>query len=521
MPRANSRIGLNHRLLVFLIALPVFTLSLFALTYLSPAWAQETPIIDNTRNESVPLSAASGDPSLTNNEPSKQVKAKLHQELNQLLEENLRINRERKSLLENAEQKTFWMQCLILVLALVMIASVFSFWRFHAKRIFRQGLDELSGTLRSFQDSLISFIDTTQIDAASSIAQFHPSVNPASKRKHTTAPIKPQDTPPSLKTNSAVAEQATAEPAPTITSHSFIDGWIRAYQPNGNFTAQAQNALKNRPNSPGAWLHLMQNFRQQNDYFHFESLRAEIKKFFNIRLQAWDETEAPQAQSIADFPHVQQKILELWHSEEISTFIERLLLNSRLSAREGFDPTLYQHLENLLALAKDAQRPATINQLKLHPVAQFLFIQADTMATPPATNRLAEPSTQPAPQKTIVPQSQAEAPLSAPALAPTPGLRTPTRPVQAKASEVANEQTPKPIETKKAAPQDNRELNTTSSISAYEVRLKLALAYQDIGDLEGACLLLEEVILDGAPDQRQHAQSLLRAIEQKRAKLHS
>lgn len=49
-------------------------------------------------------------------------------------------------------------------------------------------------------------------------------------------------------------------------------------------------------------------------------------------------------------------------------------------------------------------------------------------------------------------------------------------------------------------------------MSPMAIKLHLAIAYQDIGDLEGACLLLNEVIADGTPDQCRQAKLLLAAL---------
>jgi pilus assembly protein FimV len=46
-------------------------------------------------------------------------------------------------------------------------------------------------------------------------------------------------------------------------------------------------------------------------------------------------------------------------------------------------------------------------------------------------------------------------------------------------------------------------------MSPMAIKLHLASAYQDIGDKEGASLLLEEVIQDGTSEQSQQAKSML------------
>ncbi|MBI1834650.1 MAG: hypothetical protein HYR92_02560, partial [Burkholderiales bacterium] len=139
-----------------------------------PAWAQQsgaittTPDANNSNNQ---LAA----PALQQESKAalhQESKAALHQELKALLDENLEINREKKALLDRAEQKTFWIQCLVFFLTAIMIVTLISFWRFHAQRIFRRGMDEITTSLRTFQDSIISFIDTTQLDAAVTVSSF-------------------------------------------------------------------------------------------------------------------------------------------------------------------------------------------------------------------------------------------------------------------------------------------------------------------------------------------------------------
>jgi pilus assembly protein FimV len=46
-------------------------------------------------------------------------------------------------------------------------------------------------------------------------------------------------------------------------------------------------------------------------------------------------------------------------------------------------------------------------------------------------------------------------------------------------------------------------------MSPMAVKLNLGIAYQDIGDFEGANLLMEEITKDGTPEQADLAKSLL------------
>ncbi|MBI3713461.1 MAG: hypothetical protein HY253_10945 [Burkholderiales bacterium] len=457
--------------------------------------------------EQMPSASASASLPNTAQQPQ-QIKAALHQELKELLDENLNINREKKALLESAEQKTFWIQCLVFFLTTIMIVTLISFWRFHAQRIFRRGMDEITTNLRMYQDSIISFIDTTQLDAAATVSSFRvQSPPPAVPRQM------PDTAPPAQEKRSS---DFTPPDDVTNTTKGFFDAWLRVYKPGGDYTKQAETALKNKPQSPEAWLQMMQSFRETNDYFHFESLRVEIKKFFNIKIDNWSETDTTAPHSIADYPHVQQKIFDAWPGSDIVTVLERLLLNSRLSAREGFDQSLYQNLEGLLALAKDPQRPLRAAELKEHPAAAFLFA---------APTRTLPESAQPSPQHNTInakATTQTESPRpvkldkAIPTASPAPSLTSNQTATKIESQINTAHIPPAPAKT----PSKPESLLPESKIllSAYEVRLKLALAYLDIGDAEGACLLLEDVINDAPPDQQMHARKLLSEIEAKRSK---
>ncbi len=473
-----------------------------------PAWAQQsgaittTPDANNSNNQ---LAA----PAL-----QQESKAALHQELKALLDENLEINREKKALLDRAEQKTFWIQCLVFFLTAIMIVTLISFWRFHAQRIFRRGMDEITTSLRTFQDSIISFIDTTQLDAAVTVSSFQ--AQPAPQ-------VVPRLVPEAA---SPVSEKCPSDFTPPDdvpnTTKGFFDAWLRVYKPGDDYVKQAEAALKNKPQSPDAWLQMIQNFRNTNDYFHFESLRTEIKKFFNIKIDSWSETSTAQPHSIADYPHVQQKIFEAWPGAEIVTVLERLLLNSRLSAREGFDQALYLDLEGLLALAKDPQRPLRAADLKAHPAAAFLFaapsrvpqetaqtqIQAQTQTSAPLPRKIDKVMPAVAAPTSLPATLPAASPTASPIVNQVPAdAAIPTRAQQTPLAASKAERTPDSLLP------ENKIL-----LSAYEVRLKLALAYLDIGDAEGACLLLEDVINDAPPDQQKYARKLLSEIETKRSK---
>ena len=435
--------------------------------------------------------------------------ANLHQEVNALLAENTRINQEKKSLLESDAQKVFWTQCLVGFMIFFMVVSLFSFWRLHAKSAFNNSLSELTTGLRQFQDSILSLIDTRQLAHNSVVSSFHSSVmeqGPDSLQAHTTTKSK-------LNPNT---EQEMSE------VRNFVDAWLNIYTPGESAHDQYLEMTKNRPQSPLPLLSKIKDSRQSNDQLSFDSVRREIKKLFNIHIPSWNETMEVGNKQIADYPHVHNKIIELWQSDSIAPYLERLLANSRINGRQGFDIELYQNLENLLQLARQADRPRQLDQLKKLPLAAFLFAAPTVSPAIPATANLA-PKPKVSSSQVVTADLESATPLSQ--------LKESTSPVipseENLAEEIAFQAVPASAHanaTAKAIPvepiSDEKSLplaDDKSSLPVYEVRLKLALAYIEMADSEGACLLLEDVIKDAPEDQKGYARELLNSLKEKLA----
>jgi FimV-like protein len=459
--------------------------------------------------------------------PNTSIHSNLHQEVNALLAENSRINQEKKSLLESDAQKIFWTQCLVGLMSLFMLISLFSFWRLHAKAAFNNGLAELSTGLRQFQDSILSFIDTRQLAHNSVVSSFHSSVMEQGPETLQTATI--------TKTNlNPNTEQEMSQ------VKNFVDAWLNVYTPGSSAHDRYVETTKNRPTSPLPWLSMIKGFRQENDQSNFESIRKEIKKLFNINVPSWNDLNDEGQKQIADYPHVLNKILELWHGDNIATYLERLLANSRINGRQGFDITLYEHLENLMKLANDPNRPRDLEQLKKLPLAAFLFANAHSAANASINSakhaKSAQTSQSAITEKTnisaanssdIATQASSNADASsilesistAYALETASSNAAHNQGVQEKlgrtSQKISYSHDTEPKETSIQVPHASEPQEEKSTLPAYEVRLKLALAYIDMGDSEGACLLLEDVIKDAPEDQKTYARKLLSDLEEK------
>jgi pilus assembly protein FimV len=278
------------------------------------------------------------------------------------------------------------------------------------------------------------------------------------------------------------------------------------------------------PESPLPWLCLLDVYNSMNDQEKYQAIGKRIKGLFNVKVSDWeDRTNIGQA-NLVNFPHVVNKILTLWDSEEIDAYLESLLLNDRDGSRAGFDLAIYRDIARLHILAKDPKRPRQIDQLRKIKACAVLFAQLTDPVTPDAAKTTAGLARS-GQEKTVdtyeyggryegfsrdsyeseagTSANPAEILLNEPELllpgdsAPMPSQQS----GQADAPKVSFENPQDPLPPSPAA------LNHFMSPMA--VKLNLAIAYQDIGDTEGANLLLEEITKEGTPEQIEQAIALL------------
>ena len=288
--------------------------------------------------------------------------------------------------------------------------------------------------------------------------------------------------------------------------------------------------MKKKPSSPRELLSQLDHCRANNDAVAYQRVYREIKKLFNLKLEPWEMLGTVEQKQLSDFPHVINKILELWASDDIVAYLERLLGNSRINPRQGFDLNIYEKLEDLLALARSSDRPRDLQQLKKLERAAFLFVPlpskktesySSTKASAQGTALQIDASlSYQHGSKSKVDQAKLEAMIT-PSLGALDGIEAQTARTETK--ELAPS-VPALPEASLAARKEDAErtgsgLEDKFMLSPFEVRIKLAVAYTEMGDHEGAILLLEEVIQDAPDNQRKHAARLIREIEAKKSEL--
>ena len=108
------------------------------------------------------------------------------------------------------------------------------------------------------------------------------------------------------------------------------------------------------PESPMPWLFLLDLYRENDNQPSYEALRERMILVFNARIPEWSEIPGnASTMSLEDFPHVIDRICELWETDRIVAYLETLMLDNRDGVRRGFDIEVYQEVMLLMAIAKE------------------------------------------------------------------------------------------------------------------------------------------------------------------------
>lgn len=152
-----------------------------------------------------------------------------------------------------------------------------------------------------------------------------------------------------------------------------------------------QNYLGDFPSeSPKTWLKLLSLLASDGSETEYNSAVTECKLFFNIKMPAFAEANAPDHSSLEDFPHIVTKLQGVWGSQAAIEFLNDLIYNQQSQPREGFERGTFEDLFFLRQIAEilSVNLPKELSQSR-PPVATKPLSDVQL----PLIN--AEPSTQP------------------------------------------------------------------------------------------------------------------------------
>jgi pilus assembly protein FimV len=249
-----------------------------------------------------------------------------------------------------------------------------------------------------------------------------------------------------------------------------------------------------QPESPIPWICLLDVHRVMGDREKFDAIHKRIKKIFNVKMPGWDSRFGDEPiKTLADFPHIVDRIFTLWDTDEIVPYLDGLLHDRRDGEREGFDLPVYRNILQLISLASEPNPAKRRNHMTHGRAYDILFC-------PPV------PSTDPseAPRPEVEEREVHEARVNHDArvnLVSPPELRETVESALQDAPGLALVSSGAALEVETPSRPEAASLDSEGEMSAISIKLHLAMAYQDIGDSEGARILIEEVVKSGNPEQ--------------------
>jgi pilus assembly protein FimV len=278
-----------------------------------------------------------------------------------------------------------------------------------------------------------------------------------------------------------------------------------------------------QPASPVPWIYLLDLYRMVGDKKKYEFLIMRIESVFNAKIPRWDGQFGITPRTLNDFPHVVEKICTLWKTDEIVPYLESLLLDKRDGARQGFDLPVYRNIIQLITLARDPEKSKE-HELRYGKAQAILFSQqaVHPEQEQPATTVIIKPASQMATDTATVELAAKNATVDAANNLPNAldNIAVETEPavdpvnIDNKDTVALNEEPINSVSSQATNYTENSDDNTVDygNASPMETKIELALAYQEIGEKDGARELLYEVIKDGSPDQSEKARSILKAM---------
>lgn len=108
--------------------------------------------------------------------------------------------------------------------------------------------------------------------------------------------------------------------------------------------------------SPVPWLYLFDLYTEINDTPRHAGLRERFERKFNGRIPDQEQDGSTLHQSLEDYPHLMAQISELWDRDDVVSFLQGLLINSRDDPRQGFDLLVYREILLLIDVAREREK---------------------------------------------------------------------------------------------------------------------------------------------------------------------
>jgi len=133
--------------------------------------------------------------------------------------------------------------------------------------------------------------------------------------------------------------------------------WMSVNDPHRAIEILEPQSRDENPGTPVPWLYLLDLYRLVGDEDNYRDLRQRFKHKFNARIPNFHEEITPgSVRSFEDFPHLVTNCTALWATDDISAYLESLLIDDREGERIGFDLPVYRDILFLLGICNELKR---------------------------------------------------------------------------------------------------------------------------------------------------------------------
>lgn len=105
--------------------------------------------------------------------------------------------------------------------------------------------------------------------------------------------------------------------------------------------------------SPEPWLMLLDLLKRDGQASEYKAAAAACKRYFNVEIADFDMPLQDDHSSIEDYPHVIEQLQKVWGTAEALPFLDDLIFNRRLEARQGFCRNAYLDILLLRSMLGD------------------------------------------------------------------------------------------------------------------------------------------------------------------------
>jgi pilus assembly protein FimV len=180
--------------------------------------------------------------------------------------------------------------------------------------------------------------------------------HPAPETLNTLAAAQPlQESPKNIAINHYSVKVASLKVEEISDVTQEAEFWMSLNDPQRALEILETQSDVERPVSPVPWLYLLDLYRETANRAKYDALRARVKRLFNALIPEFDEPKEGNPRTLEDFPHLMNRITDLWGGPESLSFLESLLVDDRDGARVGFELPVYRDILLLIGIATECK----------------------------------------------------------------------------------------------------------------------------------------------------------------------